>query len=104
MVRLVNNRVLLPGMTTPARTVAAVRQEENDRLHATLHEAVPYDLRTEMVRLLEVPEKKRGSEPERLRPGPMRVSGRATATKLLAKTERTGNDARLKALPQLPSP
>lgn len=179
VVWLVNNRVLLPGVTTLARMVAAVRQEENDRLHAALYEAVPYDLRTEMVRLLEVPEKKRVSELERLRLGPMRVSGKAMelaldrarevrglgagavdvgrvpaarmtglarygltskaptlkrlevtrqtatllaavrhletatvddaldllhalmATKLLAKAERMGNDAKLKALPQL---
>lgn len=36
-----------------------------------------YDLRTEMIRLLEVPEKKRVSELERLRLGPMKVSGKA---------------------------
>ncbi|MFC1231474.1 Tn3 family transposase [Streptomyces sp. Sce081] len=179
VVWLVNNRVLLPGVTTPAGMVAAVRQEENDRLHAALYEAVPYGLRTEVVRLLEVPEKKRVSELERLRLGPMKVSGKAMrlaldrarevrglgagavdagrvpaarttglarygltskaptlkrlevtrqtapllatvwhletatvddaldllhalmATKLLAKAERMGNDAKLKALPQL---
>ncbi|MFC9285176.1 DUF4158 domain-containing protein [Streptomyces sp. NPDC057052] len=76
VVRLVNNRVL-PGVTSLARMVAALRQEENDRLHAALYEVVPYELRTEMVRLLEVPEKKRVSELERLRLGPMRVSGKA---------------------------
>jgi len=64
----VSNWVLLPGVTTLARMVAAVLQEENDRLHATLCEA-PYDLRTEMVRLLEVPEKKRVPELEGLRLG-----------------------------------
>ena len=48
-----SNWVLLPGVTTLARMVAAVLQGENDRLHATLCGA-PYDLRTEMVRLLEV--------------------------------------------------
>ncbi|WP_416486111.1 hypothetical protein [Streptomyces sp. CL12] len=37
---------------------------------------MPYELRTEMVRLLEVPEKKRVSELEWLRLGPMRVSGK----------------------------
>ncbi|NDK24104.1 hypothetical protein FSY75_06380 [Streptomyces sp. TR1341] len=77
MVWLVNNRVLLPGATSLARMVAALRQEENDRLHAALYEVVPYELRTEMVRLLEVPEKKRVSELERLRLGPVRVSGKA---------------------------
>jgi hypothetical protein len=48
--------------------------EENDRLHATLDEEVPRDLRTEMVRLLEVPENKHVSGLERLRLDPMRVS------------------------------
>ncbi|SOD67393.1 Phage integrase family protein [Streptomyces zhaozhouensis] len=85
VVWLVNNRVLLPGVTTLARMVATVRQEENDRLHAALYEAVPSGLRTEMVRLLEVPEKKRVSELERLRLGPMRVSGKA----MEAALERT---------------
>ncbi|MFB6958374.1 DUF4158 domain-containing protein [Streptomyces sp. NPDC056309] len=77
VVWLVNSRVLLPGVTTLTRMVAAVRQEENDRLHTALYEAVPSGLRTEMVRLLEVPEKKRISELERLRLGPIRVSGKA---------------------------
>jgi hypothetical protein len=67
----------LPGVTTLARMVAAVQSEENDRLHAALYDAAPYGLRTEMVRLWEVPEKKRVSELERLRLGPMRVSGKA---------------------------
>jgi hypothetical protein len=49
VVWLVNNRVLLPGVTTLARMVAALRQEENDRLHAALYDAVPYDLRTRTV-------------------------------------------------------
>jgi hypothetical protein len=76
VVWLANDRVLLPGIMTLARMVAAVRSEENDRLRAVLYETVPYELRTEMVRLLEVPEKKRVPELERLRLGPMRVSGK----------------------------
>jgi len=71
------SQVLLPGITTLARMVAEVRQEENDRLYATLYRATPHELRTEMARLLEVPEKRRVSELERLRLGPMRISGRA---------------------------
>ncbi|MFJ8532813.1 hypothetical protein [Streptomyces sp. NPDC093591] len=62
--------------TTLVRMASAVRQKNNDRLHATLDEEVPYDLRTEMVRLLAVPENQRVSELERLRLGPMQVSDR----------------------------
>src|SRR5262249_5498068 len=74
---LIGNRVVLPGITTLARLVSEVRREENDRLHATLYEATPPALRTDMVRLLEVPERRRTSELERLRQGPMRISGKA---------------------------
>lgn len=77
VVWLIGSQVLLPGITTLARMVAEVRQEENDRLYATLYRATPRELRIEMARLLEVPEKRRVSELERLRLGPMRISGRA---------------------------
>ena len=43
-------------------------------MYATLYRATPDELRTEMARLLEVPEKRRVSELERLRLGPMRIS------------------------------
>ncbi|MEE1768344.1 DUF4158 domain-containing protein [Streptomyces sp. JV185] len=76
VVWLTGNRVLLPGITTLVRLVAEVRMEEDDRLHATLYEATPGELRTGMLRLLEVPERKRVSELERLRAPPIRVSGR----------------------------
>ena len=74
VVWLIGSQVLLPGITTLARMAAEVRQEENDRLYATLYRAAPHELRTEMARLLEVPEKRRVSELERLRLGPMRIS------------------------------
>ena len=54
VVWLIGSQVLLPGITTLARMVAEVRQEENDRLYATLYRAIPHGLRTEMARLLEV--------------------------------------------------
>ena len=53
-----NNRVLLPKSTTLVQKMAAARQEEN-RLQVRLYAAAPYDLHTETVRLLEVPEKAR---------------------------------------------
>lgn len=77
VVWLVGNRVLLPGITRLARMVAGVRAEENDRLHRALYEAVPAGLRTQMLGLLEVPEKARVSELDRLRTPPVRVSGKA---------------------------
>ena len=80
VVWLIGSQVLLPGITTLARMVAEVRQEENDRLYATLYRATPRELRTEMARLLEVPEKRRVSELERLRLGPMRISGGRCST------------------------
>ncbi|WP_432742721.1 hypothetical protein H7827_03975 [Streptomyces sp. JH002] len=49
----------------------------SEGLHPEGHFRNTLWLRTEMVRLLEEPEKKRVSELERLRLGPMRVSGKA---------------------------
>ena len=41
VVWLIGSQVLLPGITTLARMVAEVRQEENDRLYATLYRRHP---------------------------------------------------------------
>ena len=66
--------MLLPGITTLARAVAGIRQEENERLYAALYQAVPHGLRTGLARLLEVPGNHRVSELERLRTPPRRIS------------------------------
>ncbi|MBO8202338.1 hypothetical protein JW613_29230 [Streptomyces smyrnaeus] len=42
----------MPALEPHPRSVAAIRQEESDRLYAALYEAVPYGLRTEIVRPL----------------------------------------------------
>jgi len=57
--------------------VAEVWREQNDRLYAMLYRATLHGLRPEMGRPLEVPEKRRVPELERLQLGPMRISGRA---------------------------
>ena len=68
---------LCSGHYADARMVAEVRREQNDRLYAVLYRATLHGLRPEMGRPLEVPEKRRVPELERLRLGPMRISGRA---------------------------
>lgn len=82
VVWLVDNRVLLPGITTLTRLVAEVRAAENAALYRTLEEAVPDELRQSMRDLLKVPEGKWVSELERLRTPPMRVSGTAMTAAL----------------------
>ncbi|GAA4621992.1 Tn3-like element Tn3 family transposase [Actinoallomurus vinaceus] len=77
VVWLVDNRVLLPGITTLTRLVAETRAQELAELYRTLDEAVPSELRQAMRELLKVPPGKRVSELERLRTGPVRVSGTA---------------------------
>ncbi|MFD5934779.1 DUF4158 domain-containing protein [Streptomyces sp. NPDC060333] len=52
VVWLVDNRVLLPGITTLTRLVAEVRAAENAALYRTLDAAVPDDLRQSMRDLL----------------------------------------------------
>jgi Domain of unknown function (DUF4158) len=90
VVWLTANRVLLPGITTLARLVAEVRREENNRLYSTLHEATPPELRVNMVRLLDVPGQGRVSELERLRQGPVRISGKAMESALDRASEIRG--------------
>jgi hypothetical protein len=46
VVWLIGSRVLLPSITTLARAVAGICQEENERLYAALYKAVPHRLRT----------------------------------------------------------
>ena len=64
LARMVREFHDLTAGTTLARVVAALREAEDDRLHAVpaLSRAVPYDLCGEPVRLLEAPGKKRGSQ------------------------------------------
>lgn len=90
VVWLVDNRVLLPGITTLTRLVAEVRAEENTALYRTLDAAVPEGLRQAMRELLKVPEGRRVSELERLRTPPVKVSGTAMAAALERAKEIRG--------------
>ncbi|TQN31697.1 TnpA family transposase [Haloactinospora alba] len=82
VVYLVENKVLLPGLTVLARMVATVRREENARLHANMHQRLPTTVQTAMTGLLHVPEDRRRSELERLRSEPTRASSHAMVAAL----------------------
>ncbi|MFE5843842.1 Tn3 family transposase [Streptomyces niveus] len=68
-------RVLLPGVTTLARLVASVREAANQRLWDTLYGLLNTGQRAVLDSLLVVPSGQRVSELDRLRRGPVRVSG-----------------------------
>jgi hypothetical protein len=68
-------RVLLPGVTTLARLVAAVREAANQRLWDTLYGLLSTGQRAVLDSLLTMLPGARGSELDRLRRGPVRISG-----------------------------
>lgn len=67
--------MLLPGVTTPARLVASVREVANQRLWDTLYGLLSPGQRAVLDSLLTVPPGARVSELDRLRRGPVRISG-----------------------------
>ncbi|GEB48648.1 MULTISPECIES: Tn3 family transposase [Streptomyces] len=68
-------RVLLPGVTTLTRLVASVREAANHRLWETLYGLLNVGQRAVLDSLLTVPPGERVSELDRLRRGPVRISG-----------------------------
>jgi TnpA family transposase len=69
------NDVLLPGITTLTRMVARIREEQTERLYATLA-AMPTAEQVEALEnLLEVPPGKKMTDLERWRQGPSKASG-----------------------------
>ncbi|NUP42672.1 MAG: Tn3 family transposase [Streptomyces sp.] len=68
-------RVLLPGVSRLARLVGTVREAANQRLWDTLYGMLGVGQRAVLDSLLTVPPGERVSELDRLRRGPVRVSG-----------------------------
>ena len=72
---LVEQKILLPGVTTLARLVARIRERAAARLWRTLSEIPGTEQRIQLQSLLSVPEDARLSTLDRLRRAPTRVSG-----------------------------
>ncbi|MGO9898815.1 MAG: DUF4158 domain-containing protein [Solirubrobacteraceae bacterium] len=69
VLRLIEQRVLLPGITVLARLVADVRADEHERIHGLLAEAPTAEQLERFERLLHVPKDARTSELDQLRGG-----------------------------------
>lgn len=82
VVWLVDNRVLLPGITSLSRLVTEVRKVELDRINTQLAAAAPVHMRRELVGTLDVPEGKSVSTLEWMRTPVTRLSGRGMAEAL----------------------
>jgi hypothetical protein len=72
---LVEHKVLLPGATTLARLVAAVRTDASERLWDQIADGVDGDLGGRLNALLEVEAGSRFSMLERLRTSPTKLTG-----------------------------
>ncbi len=73
--RMVERKVLLPGVTVLARLVAHIRDRAATRLWKTLARAPGPDQRARLEAMVIVPEGGRQTALDRLRKGPTRVSG-----------------------------
>ncbi|MGH8301902.1 MAG: DUF4158 domain-containing protein, partial [Steroidobacteraceae bacterium] len=87
------HRVLLPGVSTLARLVARVREAANQRLLDTLVELLTPQQRRLLDLLLVVPEGARGSDLDRLRQGPVKLSGPGMVKALERVAEIAGMDS-----------
>jgi TnpA family transposase len=74
---LLANKVLLPGASVLERFVATLRSRVEARLWRVLGHGITVEQRSRLEALLSVPQGSRGSELDRLRTGPVRVSGPA---------------------------
>jgi hypothetical protein len=80
--RLVNKKVLLPGVTTLERLVAGVRERAEQRLWATLAAAPTPEQADRLQQLVVVPPGRRVSELDRLRRSPRDITARGVGKAL----------------------
>ncbi|MEV4245739.1 hypothetical protein AB0J63_20280 [Streptosporangium canum] len=75
VLRLIENRVLLPGITTVSRLVTEVRREGLTAINQALVDAAPRHMRGELVATLAVPAGKKVSVLEWMRTAVTKLSG-----------------------------
>jgi len=80
---LLANKILLPGCTTLERFVARLRNRVEERLWKQLGYGITDEQRVRLENLLIVPSLGRSSWLDKLRAGPVRVSGRALVQAIL---------------------
>jgi hypothetical protein len=80
---LVMHKVLLPGCTTLERYIARLRSRVEERLWRSLADGIGKEQQTKLEDLLAVPAGSRSSQLDRLRTGPVTVSGPSLIQALL---------------------
>jgi len=80
---LLANKVILPGCTTQERFVSRLRSRVEDRLWKRLVRGITDEQRTRLEDLLTAPSTGRSSWLDKLRSGPIRISGRALVKAIL---------------------
>ena len=88
--RLVERKILLPGATVLARLIARVRDRVAKNLWSSLYELTTPVQKQRLEWLLEVSEEDRQSHLDRLRRGPVRISGPALVAALKRVEEIQG--------------
>lgn len=74
---LLQNKILLPGVTTLTRLISQIREKSADRLWSRLSGLVSDAQNAQLEELLLVPEGARNSRFDQLRKGPVAISGQA---------------------------
>jgi len=92
---LLAHKVILPGCTTLERFVARLRNRVEDRLWKRLCRGITEEHRTRLENLLAVQPQGRGSWLDKLRSGPVRVSGRSLVRAVLRLQNVRDLDIRL---------
>ena len=80
---LVTHKVLLPGCSTLERYIASLRSRVENRLWRSLGRGISSEQQARLENLLVIPEGSRNSLLDRLRTGPVRISGPSLVQALL---------------------
>lgn len=99
---LVTHKVLLPGISILERHVARLRSRVERRLWQALTRGVSPDRQLELENLLSVPAGQRQSPLDRLRTGPVKVSGRSLVQSLLRLQSVRELGIRVSAIERIP--